>query len=85
MVTDFDCWHDEYEDVTVKQVLDTFKSNTINAKNVIKNIIKTFEDFCDSNDPALTSLDAAIITNHDCFNPKDIEKLKHISPRFFSK
>ena len=84
MVTDFDCWHDEYEDVTVKQVLDTFKSNTITAKNIIKNIMNTFEKFCDSNDPALTSLDAAIITNRDYFNPIDIEKLKHISPRFFS-
>ena len=85
MVTDFDCWHDEYDNVSVKQVIDTFKSNTVNAKNVIKNVIKKFEDFCDPNDPALTSLDAAIITNHDCFNTKDLEKLKHISTRFFSK
>ena len=46
--------------------------------------MNTFEKFCDSNDPALTSLDAAIITNRDYFNPIDIEKLKHISPRFFS-
>ena len=85
MVTDFDCWHDEYDNVSVKQVIDTFKSNTVNAKNVIKNVIKKFEDFCDPNDPALTSLDAAIITNHDCFNTKDLEKLNHISTRFFSK
>ena len=85
MVTDFDCWHDEYDNVSVKQVIDTFKSNTINAKNVVKNVVKKFEDFCDPNDPALTSLDAAIITNHDCFNTKDLEKLKHISTRFFSK
>ncbi|MEC8313432.1 MAG: 5'-methylthioadenosine phosphorylase, partial [Verrucomicrobiota bacterium] len=85
MVTDFDCWHDEYDNVSVKQVIDTFKSNTVNAKNVIKNVVKKFEDFCDPNDPALTSLDAAIITNHDCFNTKDLEKLKHISTRFFSK
>ena len=85
MVTDFDCWHDEYDNVSVKQVIDTFKSNTVNAKNVIKNVIKKFEDFCDPNDPALTSLDAAIITNRDCFNKKDLEKIKHISARFFSK
>ena len=85
MVTDFDCWHDEYDNVSVNQVIDTFKSNTVNAKNVIKNVVKKFEDFCDPNDPALTSLDAAIITNHDCFNTKDLEKLKHISTRFFSK
>ena len=85
MVTDFDCWHAEYDNVSVKQVIDTFKSNTVNAKKVIKNIIKKFEDFCDPNDPALTSLDSAIITNHDCFNTKDLEKLKHISTRFFSK
>ena len=85
MVTDFDCWHDEYDNVSVKQVIDTFKSNTVNAKNVVKNVVKKFEDFCDPNDPALTSLDAAIITNHDCFNTKDLEKLKHISTRFFSK
>ena len=85
MVTDFDCWHAEYDNVSVKQVIDTFKSNTVNAKNVIKNVIKKFEDFCDPNDPALTSLDSAIITNHDCFNTKDLEKLKHISTRFFSK
>ena len=85
MVTDFDCWHDEYDNVSVKQVIDTFKSNTVNAKNVVKNVVKKFEDFCDPYDPALTSLDTAIITNHDCFNTKDLDKLKHISTRFFSK
>ena len=83
MVTDFDCWHNKYEDVSVQQVMDTFKSNTIEAKNVIKNIINIFDDFCDPNDCALKSLDDAIITNPSSFNSNDVEKLKFISNKFF--
>ena len=85
MVTDFDCWHDKYEDVSVQQVMDTFKSNIITAKKVIKNIINVFEGFCDPNDPALKSLDESVITHLSYFDSRNTEKLKCISNRFFSK
>jgi len=85
MITDFDCWHDKYDDVSVQQVMETFKSNIITAKKVIKNIINVFEDFCDPNDPALTSLDESIITHPSYFDSRNLDKLKFISNRFFSK
>ena len=72
-------------DVSVQQVMDTFKSNIITAKKVIKNIINIFEGFCDPNDPALKSLDESVITHLSYFDSRNTEKLKCISNRFFSK
>ena len=83
MVTDFDCWHQDYENVSVEQVLNTFKDNISNAQQVIKNIINCYENFTDKNDPALSSLKNAIMTKRDYFNEKDVKDLKHIAKNFF--
>lgn len=37
MVTDYDCWHPDHDDVTVDQIVKVLLANTDNAKKLIKN------------------------------------------------
>ncbi len=52
MVTDFDCWHPDHENVDVQQVIKILLSNAERAKTMIKNLIDNFENHIDPNDPA---------------------------------
>lgn len=44
MVTDYDCWREEEEAVTVEMVLKTMKTNVENAKKMIPDIIKILKN-----------------------------------------
>ena len=44
MVTDYDCWHPDHENVDVKQVIEVLMNNASKAKNMIKNLIDCFEN-----------------------------------------
>ena len=43
MVTDYDCWHPDHDEVDVSMVIQTLMKNAANAQNMIKEIIKTFK------------------------------------------
>ncbi len=81
MVTDYDCWHLDYENVDVQQVIKVLLDNAAKAKNMIKNLIKNFENHIDPNDPTNNCLDVAIITAPEKRSQKTIEKLKYIAGR----
>ena len=40
MVTDFDCWHPEHEEVDVQMVVKTLIGNAEKAKNMVKLVIE---------------------------------------------
>jgi len=63
MVTDYDCWHPDHENVDVQMVVKTLINNAEKAKSMIKLVIENFETKIMKNDPANNCLDAAIITN----------------------
>ena len=81
MVTDYDCWHPEHENVDVAMVIKTLTKNASNAQNMIKEVIKTFKSFSAEIDPANNCLDTAIITDHKFRTKKTIKKLKNIASR----
>ncbi len=81
MVTDYDCWHPEHEEVDVSIVIQTLLKNASNAQNMIKEVIKTFKDYSIENDPANNCLDVAIITDPKLRSKKTIKKLKNIAGR----
>ena len=85
MVTDFDCWHPDHENVDVQQVIKVLLGNAEKAKKMIKNIIDNFENHIDPKDPASNCLDVAIITAPEKRNKKTIEKLKTIAGRVLDK
>ena len=81
MVTDFDCWHPEHDNVDVKQIIETLSKNSLNAKKVVKNLILNFEKFIDKQDPTNNCLDFAIITSPEKRTKKTKDKLKNIAGR----
>ncbi|MDA7573029.1 S-methyl-5'-thioadenosine phosphorylase [Candidatus Pelagibacter sp.] len=85
MITDFDCWHPDHENVDVKQVIKVLLGNTTKAKNMIKHLIENFEKYIDPKDPANNCLDVAIITAPEKRTQKTKDKLKTIAGRVLSK
>ena len=85
MVTDYDCWHPEHEEVDVNMVIQTLMNNASNAQNMIKEVIKTFNNFSVEKDPANNCLDVAIITDPKLRTKKTIKKLTNIAGRVLKR
>ena len=85
MVTDYDCWHPDHDEVDVSMVVQTLMKNAANAQNMIKEIIKTFKNYSVEKDPANDCLDVAIITDPKVRTKKTIKKLKNIAGRVLNK
>jgi 5'-methylthioadenosine phosphorylase len=85
MVTDYDCWHPDHENVDVQKVIKVLLDNASKAKNMIKNLILVFEKYIDSNDPTNNCLDVAIITVPEKRTKKTKDKLKTIAGRVLNK
>jgi len=81
MVTDYDCWHPDHEEVDVNMVIQTLMKNAANAQNMIKEVIKTFKDFSVEKDPANNCLDVAIVTDPKLRSKKTKRKLIHVAGR----
>ena len=85
MVTDYDCWHPDHDEVDVAMVIQTLMKNASNAQNMIKEVIKTFKNFSVEKDHANNCLDTAIITDPKLRTKKTIKKLNYIAGRVLNK
>ena len=85
MVTDYDCWHPDHENVDVQQVIKVLLDNASKAKSMIKNLIDNFENHMDSDDPTNNCLDVAIITAPEKRSQKTKNKLKTVAGRVLNK
>ena len=81
MVTDYDCWHEDHDDVSVGQVIKTLVGNAEKAKKMIVEVVKNFEEFIDPKDPANNCLDTALITDRSHWTDETKKKLKNIAGR----
>jgi 5'-methylthioadenosine phosphorylase len=81
MSTDYDCWKEDEEDVTVEMVIGNITANSDNAKALIKKIIPVIntEKKCHCNE----ATKYAIFTAPEAQNPKTQKKLKTIFPDYF--
>ena len=80
MVTDYDCWHEGHDSVTVDMVLAVLAKNAENAKKIIKNAIAHIGDerTCACKDALAT----ALITSKDRMPEKTKEKLSLIIGKY---
>ncbi len=85
MVTDYDCWHPDHENVDVQQVIKVLLDNASKAKSMIQNLIDNFDTHIDPNDPANNCLDVAIITAPEKRSQKTKDKLKTVAGRVLNK
>lgn len=83
MVTDYDCWHDEHEAVSVEAVIKTLTENADHARSLLKKVIPILgqssphKENCTCNH----ALDNAIMTAPDKRDPELVERLKWIAGR----
>ena len=61
LATDYDCWHQEEEDVSIESVLKIIRENVANAKKIIKAVVSRLPESRSCVCP--TTLEQAIITN----------------------
>jgi len=85
MVTDFDCWHPDHEDVSVEQVVKTLLGNAEKAKKVVAELLLSFEADIDEKDPANKCLDVAIITDKKAWTKETLSNLSTIAGRVLNK
>jgi 5'-methylthioadenosine phosphorylase len=73
MVTDYDCWHEGHDDVTVEQIVAVLNQNAANACQVIKAAVAAMpaERAC----PCQSALQYALITSRDAIPAAARERL----------
>ncbi len=71
LVTDFDCWHEEEEDVTVDAIIENLQKNAETARKMVVETIKglPYERSCE----CATALQYALITERDMI-PEEVKR-----------
>jgi 5'-methylthioadenosine phosphorylase len=86
MVTDYDCWHEEHEHVTVDQVIRVLTANAENARRLIKRLApKLGPERTPSPLDIEHVLDTAIITSPEKRDPALFNKLDAVAGRVLGK
>jgi 5'-methylthioadenosine phosphorylase len=82
MVTDYDCWHDDHDAVSVEEVVRVLTENADTAAGLVERVVPRLAEHpepcphgCDR------ALENAIITAPDARDPKMIEKLAAVAGR----
>ena len=85
MVTDFDCWHPNHDDVTVEQIINVLTGNANSARSLISNVVPLLgQDHHSHSCACHFSLENAIITSPENRNPEMIKVLDAIAGRVLS-
>ena len=82
LVTDYDCWHPEHDDVTVDMIIETLQANAEMAKRIISELVARLpvQRECKCAD----ALSSAIITNADSIPEKTRHDLAPLIERYLS-
>ncbi|MFQ5507529.1 MAG: S-methyl-5'-thioadenosine phosphorylase [Planctomycetota bacterium] len=78
LATDYDCWHQSEEDVSVEAVLEVLRGNADMARQVIANAAGLLGGKSDCH--CADSLELAILTARDAAPPEAIERLRLLLP-----
>ena len=82
MVTDYDCWHPDHDQVTVDQVVKVLLENADKARSLVKAAVPglgAFEGDCPHG--CRHALDAALITHPEKRDPAMVEQLSAVAGR----
>ncbi len=82
MVTDYDCWHDGHDDVTVEAVIRVLHENAEKAKEIVKRVVPLLAGRRESCAVGChTALDVAIVTPPEMRDPGLVAKLDAVAGR----
>ncbi len=76
MVTDYDCWHDTHDQVTLETVIEYLTKNIQNAKKILKSAVSSLPDT--STCSCKNALSGAIFTSPDKIDKKVRQRLNVI-------
>ncbi|MEC8202765.1 MAG: 5'-methylthioadenosine phosphorylase [Pseudomonadota bacterium] len=82
MVTDFDCWHPDHDDVTVETIITVLMDNADKARALVREVVPMLagrSETCRAG--CHTALENALITAPDARDPALVEKLSAIAGR----
>jgi 5'-methylthioadenosine phosphorylase len=80
--TDYDCWHDSHDDVTVEAIIKIIHQNVAMAKNIIRHAVAKIasERSC----PCATAMQYAVITNPAVIPAATKERLAPLIGKYLS-
>lgn len=82
MVTDYDCWHSDHDNVTVDQIIKVLLANADNAKSLIKNSLPSLaNDLHSVNCSCKSALKNALITSPEARSNEALKRLSNIASR----
>jgi len=81
MVTDYDCWHESEEDVSVEVVIKVLNKNADSARKIIRKVIEKLPD--PEKSPAFSALKNAMITSPESISSKKRELLSTLIGKYF--
>jgi 5'-methylthioadenosine phosphorylase len=86
MVTDFDCWHEEHEDVDMTAIIRIMKDNSEKASRLVSRLAA---DFPREHEPCPIgsdrALEHAIVTSRDARDPALLAKLDAVAGRVLNR
>jgi 5'-methylthioadenosine phosphorylase len=86
MVTDYDCWHDTHESVSVETVIKVLFENADKARALVRGVVpKLAERGVACRAGCHTALDGAIITPPDARSPEMVARLDAVAGRVLSR
>ena len=86
MVTDFDCWHPDYDAVTVADIIRVLNANAEKARQLVSRLARDFprqHEACPIGSDR--ALDAALITAPEARDAELLKKLDAVAGRLLSK
>jgi 5'-methylthioadenosine phosphorylase len=82
LATDYDCWHESEEDVSVEAVLAVMKKNVVAARRTLVELSRSLPD--PSGSKASSALAAAIMTARERISPAAYERLGWLVGKYIS-
>ncbi len=77
MVTDFDCWHESHEAVTVAEIIATMNKNVSQSQQLLKRIVEKLENTSFETEKACQSrIEDSIITSQDILDSSVLRELQ---------
>lgn len=84
MVTDYDCWREHTAEVQVTDVLAILKHNAEAARGLVETLVRSLPTKREAS-PIDRTLDMAVVTAPDAWDPAVVAKLATLCPRRFGQ
>ncbi|HYE74735.1 MAG TPA: S-methyl-5'-thioadenosine phosphorylase, partial [Blastocatellia bacterium] len=83
LVTDYDCWHPEHDDVTVDMVIEYLNKNSANAQKLIRAAVRRVTAGRAFNCKCQSALKHAILTHPEAVTAEAKQRLSAIVGKYF--